>query len=93
MERLTKDERRFKRALKMTFKKLSEYHIEWYMQIRKYESGGFKFYIYHNTLIGSGYVAPFYKYGDCSSDIYEIISLEYLRPLKIKMDFVRNLMN
>ena len=93
MKELSKDELKFKRALKKTFKKLSEYQVDWYISIRKYESGGFKFYIFHNSKIGSGYVAPYYQYGDCSSDISTDISLEYQRPKNITMDFVRGLMS
>lgn len=91
MRNLTNEERRIKRALKMTLNQMKESSMDWYVKIKKYRSGGIKFYIYNVIFNGLDYIIPFYQNGNCKGDSAEV-DLAFERPSIIRKDYLQGIL-
>ena len=90
MKKLTIKEKEFKEGLAITLKGLKDYNWDWHVDIRKYDGGGYKFFI---NAAGASNVYTYHEYGDCSGDYAEIVAFKGIRPSSILNDYVRDLMD
>ena len=93
MEKLSKEEQKFKRYYKRSIEKIREYNWDWWLKIKKYDSGGYSFTLWNVTRTGGGYFEPFLTFGECQSEIWSEVDDRDYRPKLVTKECIKGLLD